>query len=122
MISVILRGVEQNAIISLTFSVILVTFFSSVTKLSDKVGLTITSKAVILSTLKTGSGFLCYAVIPAIHLLLSYLNVFFRLGKDNVMLILLCLCFLYVVLPSAKLHVVHIFWWRGGEIMCGGEV
>ena len=34
----------------------LVTFSSSVTKLSDKEGLTTTSKAVILSTLNTGSG------------------------------------------------------------------
>ena len=61
MISAILRGVEQKSIISLSVSLNLVTdlvtFSSLVTKLSDKEGLTITSKAVILSTLNTGSGF-----------------------------------------------------------------
>ena len=51
MISVMLRGVEQNSIISfnVSFNLVtdLVTFSLSVTKLSDRDGLTITSKAVI---------------------------------------------------------------------------
>lgn len=44
--------------LSVSFNLVtdLVTFFSSVTKLSDKEGLTTTSKAVILSTLNSGSG------------------------------------------------------------------
>ena len=60
MITAMLRGVEQKSIISLSvsFNLVtdLVTYSSLVTKLSDKEGLTITSNAVILSTLNTGSG------------------------------------------------------------------
>ena len=61
MISVRLRGSSQKAITSFISSVDLVadlvTFSPSVTKLSDKDGCTVTSKAVALLTLNLGSGF-----------------------------------------------------------------